>query len=395
MRLIPYIVALTFVACVSNGGSGNFSDTRLSAAEELRIGSVDDPELSFTWFRDLEVGPDGTIYTIHPQEHSIRVHSPDGTPIRTIGGEGEGPGEFSRPGSMGMLGDTLWVLDHGLYRLSYFSLSGEVLAMQNIPIDLGDATYSPPRPTGLLADGTLRGASPAWSRLVASGEIKTNATLRIDSTCRIIDTIAVYSVENTSWEVTDPNDERSMASYQNQPFSDTEIVSVSGHMPLVVRVDRQVPSDVADATFAVTAVTFTGDTTFSRSYDYTPIPIDEQLIDSLIDRRAARVSSSPFPSAPTHDRAAGWARKSLYVPGFHPPVSTAMLGKDGSVWLCAEKLGRPTVDWRVISPTGEPVGTVTLPVRFRPMGADGDFVWGADYDEFDVPYIVRYRLTGG
>lgn len=42
---------------------------------ELRIGSVDDPELAFTWFRDLEVGPTGEILTLHPMEKTIRVHN--------------------------------------------------------------------------------------------------------------------------------------------------------------------------------------------------------------------------------------------------------------------------------------------------------------------------------
>ena len=394
MRTILILTALAFVACLSETTTAGFSDSRLEAVEELRIGSVDDLDLSFTWFRQLEVGPDGTIYTLHPQEYAVRAYSPTGTAVRTIGREGEGPGEFDRPSSMGLLGDTLWVLDHGLYRISYFALSGELIKSRNIPIDMGDQDYSPPRPRGLLSDGSISGASPSWSQQVASGELTKSAILRIDSVCRIVDTIAGYSVENTSWEVTDPNDQRAPRSYQSQPFTDTEIVTVSEHIPLVVRVNRQVHNIVDEAVLGVTAVSFDGDTIFSRSYSHTPISIDESLVDSLVNSRAERAASSPFPGAPTAERAADWARSSLYVPEYHPPVSASLVGKDGSVWLCAEKTGGPSVDWRMISPSGEPIGTVALPVRFRPMEADGNLVWGTDYDELDVPYIVRYRITG-
>ena len=52
--------------------------TRLSVVEELRIGSPDDPTFAFTWFGGLEVAPDGRIYTMHPQEATIRVHTAAG-----------------------------------------------------------------------------------------------------------------------------------------------------------------------------------------------------------------------------------------------------------------------------------------------------------------------------
>ena len=136
MRYALMSIPLVFVACLSSGTSADLTDTRLAAEVELRIGSVDDPEYSLTYIGQLEVGPDGTIYTLHPQDKAIRVHSSNGELVRTIGREGAGPGEFDRPGSLGMIGDTLWVLDRGLYRISYFNLAGEVLRTQNIPIDM-------------------------------------------------------------------------------------------------------------------------------------------------------------------------------------------------------------------------------------------------------------------
>ena len=87
---------------------------------------------------DLEVGPNGDIYTFHGQEHNIRVHSAEGRLIRTIGRQGEGPGEFKGSGRMGILGDSLWVLDFGTYRYSFFRLgpAGSLLGAVRLPVGL-------------------------------------------------------------------------------------------------------------------------------------------------------------------------------------------------------------------------------------------------------------------
>jgi hypothetical protein len=389
MRRLSLIAGLGLAACVGDPArEPTFGDTELVAVEELRIGSPDDPELAFTWFRDLEVGPDGTIYTVHPQENAIRVHDSNGAFLQTIGRPGEGPGEFKSVGPLGMLGDTLWVLDYGTYRFSFFDLAGNLLGSRRIPVVLGETPDErPPRPIGLLSDGSIYGSPPAWSHLVASGEITTDVILRLDSAGAVRDTIASYSVENSSWEISDPDNPRSPRSYTRQPFSDTELVRVSRHAPLVVRVERAVPADPGSATYRVTARIFEGDTVFSRAIGYTPISLSDALVDSVVRARSAR-----FPGA-TAERAALWARQSLYVPEFHPPVSDVVVGRDGSVWLRGADLGTSTVEWRVLSPDGEPLGFVRLPVDLRIMLADRNRAWGTERDELDVPYIVRYRIV--
>jgi hypothetical protein len=380
---------LGLAACLGDlTREGGFGGMALVAVEELRVGSPDDPELAFTWFRDLEVGPDGTIYTVHPQENTIRVHDSAGAFLRTIGRAGQGPGEFESPGPLGMLGDTLWVLDYGTYRFSFFDLAGNLLGSRRIPIDLWETPEErPPRPLGLFSDGSIYGSPPAWSHLVASGEITTDMLLRLDSAGAVQDTIASYSVENSSWEISDPDNPRGPRWYTRQPFSDTELVRVSDHAPLVVRVEREVPADPGSATYRVTARTFEGDTVFSRAIGYTPIPLSDALVDSLVTTRSAG-----FPGV-TASRAALLARQSLYIPEFHPPVSDVVVGRDGSVWLRGEDLGASTVEWRVLSPDGEPLGVVGLPVDLRIMLADQSRAWGTEYDELDVPYIVRYRIV--
>jgi hypothetical protein len=395
-RWFVFLTSLS-LACGSESRQGAaFEELTMIANEELRVGSPEDREAAFTWFRQLEVGPDGTIFTAHPQEHQLRVHDASGSFVGTIGREGEGPGEFSSVGVMAIVGDTLWVLDHGLYRFSFFDLDGRLLGTRNIPVDLGDSrTDIPPRPRGLLRDGTILGAPPAFSDRVASGELTENYLVRMDTAGGTQDTIATYSLVNTTWEIT--NNETGPAyfgSYRRQPFSDTEILAVSYHDMVVVRIDRGPPEAVDSAAFRVTAWRIGGDTLFSRGFPYTPIPLRTVMVDSIIHEFAESVAESEFLGGrATFEEAAGWAREGLYLPSYHPPVSNLVIASDGKLWLRAEELGEPAVKWRILSAGGDPVGVVELPSGFTMLYARGLRVWGTESDELDVPYIVRYRAS--
>ena len=85
MRTYSAVVAILLIACGTKGDEASIPERQYVAVEVLRIGSPDDSASAFTWFRELEVGPNGDIYTFHGQEHNIRVHSAVGRLIRTIG----------------------------------------------------------------------------------------------------------------------------------------------------------------------------------------------------------------------------------------------------------------------------------------------------------------------
>ncbi len=397
MRLAFILLCIVCLGCADQSRqTDSFVGVTMVATEELRVGSPNDPEAAFTWFRELEVGPDGTIYTGHPQENQIRMHNVSGTFLGSIGREGEGPGEFSRVGVMAITGDTLWVMDHGLYRFSFFDLQGNFLGSRRIPVDLGDSPRDlPPRPRGLLRDGTIVGSPPAFSHMVASGELIENFIVRMDTAGNVGDTIAHYSLVNTVWEIT--NNEQGPAgfgSYRPPPFSDTEIVKVSDYDMVAVRVMRGPPGIDGPATFTVTTWRIDGDTIFSRAFLYDPIPLRTAIVDSIIDGFAESVANSEFLAGrATFDEAARWARAGLYLPAYHPPVSAVVIGPDGQLWLRGEELGELVVEWRILSGTGDAIGVVELPSGFTMLFARSMQVWGIEYDELDVPYIVRYRIT--
>lgn len=378
-------------ACSDAGSNPSEAAPRLELDEELRIGSIDDPEYAFGWIRALALGPDGNVYTLHGETQEIRVHDEAGRLVRRLGGAGEGPGEFKSAGMIGFLADTLWVFDYGAYRITYFDApSGTLIESVQTPVDLGDGSgEDPPRPFGLLPDGTMLGRTMAWSRLVARGEVTESVMFRWTRDGELIDTLAVQSLENSSWEVAPPDG--SFGSYTSQPFGDAAITTIAPTMPRVLHVDRSAPRDDAVPAFRVTLRTFDHDTLFDRRFPYDPVPLEAAMVDSVVAERAEALHE--WQSGVSVGRAAEWARAGLYVPDLLPPVESALVGMDGTVWLRLTDDGAGPHRWLGLAPDGEILGELEAPREFRLMTATRDRWWGVLTDELDVPYIIRYAVA--
>lgn len=75
--------------------------------ERWRRGESDTEEVIFALLDDIAVADDGTIYVLDSQLNEVQVFAPNGEYIRSIGREGEGPGEFTFPRSVMVMPDGL------------------------------------------------------------------------------------------------------------------------------------------------------------------------------------------------------------------------------------------------------------------------------------------------
>lgn len=137
----------------------------LAVTEEVRIGSVDDPVVGFSRIRVVRVSHRGDVYVLDGSAREVRVFSSDGERLRAFGGQGEGPGEFSLPTNMGLLGDTLWVSDLSGQRITWFGPGGEVLfttparriSVEGGPPGMSLSVFpSKPRADGLIESELMR-----------------------------------------------------------------------------------------------------------------------------------------------------------------------------------------------------------------------------------------------
>ena len=109
------------VTIVENSGATlpEGSGWSLGLDPSLIIGSFDGPEENQLFrVRGAMRLPDGRIAVANEGTQEIRFYGPDGGHLLSMGGEGEGPGEFSAPLLAGRLGDSLVVLDRRLRRIS-------------------------------------------------------------------------------------------------------------------------------------------------------------------------------------------------------------------------------------------------------------------------------------
>jgi hypothetical protein len=136
---LSMLATCALAACGPQDRAADLASLPLQTAQvELRVGALDDPVYALTWFREMEVGPDGTMYTLHPLEQVVRVFDAEGTARGTIGRRGDGPGEFQNAAAMGWVGDTLWVLDYQGYRFNQFDPAGTFLGSFSVPFVMGE-----------------------------------------------------------------------------------------------------------------------------------------------------------------------------------------------------------------------------------------------------------------
>ncbi len=90
---------------VKNGATPKNGVETLTLTELWRRGGEDDEEILFGIITDAAVGADGNIYLLDAQLNEIKVISPEGELLRSIGREGEGPGEFRNAQQFSFLPD--------------------------------------------------------------------------------------------------------------------------------------------------------------------------------------------------------------------------------------------------------------------------------------------------
>jgi len=397
VRLYALLPALIIAAgCQPDTGStpDPFADNLWTLSErELRIGSVDDPDYLIGFVVGMALGPDGLLYTLEWGEGSIRRWTAEGEPAGTIGRKGEGPGEFEEPTDLGFFGDSLWVWDMDAYRVSYFDPDGEFLGSASPTVNFGSAGpgQSPPRPGTPLRDGTFIGTSPRWSHLIANGTLTESLYAHMDVYGTILAEIWAMPLEPRD-EFAIMNDDGIGGRFGNQPFGDGYSASIGNDGLLVL--EARAWTGTGDPAVKVTKMGLNGDTVFTASVPYDPIPLSAERFDSAV---AAMVEDwSGFGQPVTEAR----IREEMYRPAYLPAVTGLMRAADGTIWLrrfdpVESENGESMTESWVLDAGGAPLARALFPADVRVAVIDGETVWAIEMDELDVQYIVRYRLVKG
>ena len=386
---VPVIVCLL----VSCGGAASDEDSfvedlpQLTLTEELRIGSVDDPDAGFSQIGGVTIGPDGSLYVIEQQDNEVRVYDAQGTLVRRFGRQGEGPGEFLFPSQLGVVGDTLWVTDLRLQRLSLFTTSGEFLKSFSpppTPLTLASNINAMLTVGGLRSDGTL---GSGWSVAIPRDPPQDTVMIpivRMDTTGAIIDTIRLQPWAFPARQTIDLGGRPLPVPGETSPMP----LYVDAADDGVFVVHREVASNADEGTIRVERFDVDGDTQWVRELRYRPRPYNDAVIDSMISRYRGMYQMMGVDL----DAAQARVREAMKLPPFQPPISAAYSGQDGTLWLRREDDGGPMWRWVVLGADGAPLGALTLPRNALVRWPDARKPWFSEADDMDVPWLVRYGV---
>jgi len=372
-------------ACAGAGG-GETGLPQWSVVEDLRIGSSDDPVQMLSTVGAVAVDAADLIYVAQPQLGTIRVFDRDGSAVRDIGRRGPGPGEFERVYTIGFLADTLYAIDLGHRRISYFSREGELLRSTNVSPPPVSPPFFPSMPFAVFPDGSMA-IGTAFPANIPAESLRRVPQLLLDRSGEVLDTVAWIAYERTGRRA--PYEGRPLG--VGSPLSDDAFAMFSGDGARIATIDRTVAPGSGAASFGITTTDGAGDTIYSRRYEYVPTSIEAAVIDSIVVERAGIVSGAFADSG----EAQTFVRSTMFLPAYFPPVSSAHFSTDGELWVRREEISGRDQTWMVLDEGGEPVASATLPESLQVMVIRGEAMWGVEIDSLGVPYVVRYRIVRG
>jgi hypothetical protein len=330
--------------------------------------------------------PDGRVWIVQPNDHHVRVYSATGELVRTIGERGQGPGQFMVPdgvGWWGSPGDTIWVKDNQP-RISLFTTEGEyVRSFRWATPDYLDS-WRVREPDVMLADRTglvVAGKKPPEplldSRLIRYNAETGEITGEIARLRRIE---AVRAGSNTTLRL---------------PIPYHELVAFAPDGSWVAVVDRAASGLPEVGELPIHAIDANGDTLWSRTFTYQPVAIPQPLIDSILDARIEARFALAARTGETRDQSRAFIEERVTFPGHRPPITSALIGQDGRLWLEWYAPEGSVGEWWVLDREGRPVGRIAPPRKMAAVAADEDALWAVETDALDVPFVVRYRIDGG
>lgn len=310
----------------------------------------------------------GKIAITQPQDGLIRLYSEQGAPIGRFGRTGDGPGEFQNPFWMAWAGDTLKVYDGRQDRLT--TISPELQLVGTSPVSPratgGDRRVGAVYPRGMRRDGLLLGGLSAGDDFLLGMLGQDGVVHRV--LARLPDG------ENVGAPLGD-------GGWIRLPFANEAQYGISPRGDRVAIAMAAVDGSDAE-TFLLTVVDVEGDTLVHRRYAFKGEPVSREAADSIIAARVARLPST---------EAVAVVRSATIVPPVYPPITSVVVGGDGSIWveMRAGPDGRP---YQVIAPEGRPMGMVLVPARGRIAAATLDRIHVLEPDALDVQSVVRYAV---
>ncbi len=350
------------------------AETRAQMATVADRELLSPPSALLTAIIGLIVDTADRVYVLDWSQKRVHVLN-RGVVEAVLGRAGRGPGEFVTPINLGWHGDSLWVVDASLKRLSWFSSRGTHLGTASIREEIPQDLVPMARPlvNGVLVDGSL---------LV---NFSTGSLSTVDSIPLLawrargeFDTLFVYDRPPSS-RVTSPGGRVTPvpAAFATNLLWD---ISANGDWYVLVRRPR---SRGIQQHAEVTVVSFRaggGQAQKRWTFETPAIAIPREVRDSVLDLHSLNTGVS---------RAV--ISRTVAIPQTFPSVTAVVATSDRTVWLRTER-DRAEAQWTVFTMSGRVLYRVRVPAGFQVMEVKGNTVYGIATDDDGVPQVVSYSI---
>jgi hypothetical protein len=319
--------------------------------------------------RDLVRLEDGTTVVANSGQLELVFLSSTGRVIAITGGRGEGPGEFSHIGSVGLFrGDSVYAVDYARGAVSIFDSKGNfgrtVLLHSLVPPGYW--------PSGALPDGRFLVRSDAF--MIGGGFFPQDSTwmLIVDTETAATDTVGQFP-----------------KSYAGDPPGSMAL----GPLSIVAMGAEHFYWGRGDA-FEFRQYELDGTLKRIFSKDWEPFRVTDRSWRRAGEARIEELRRSRTSNLDDLIRRARQENERIEHAEFLPAFSDAMVDSEGNLWVREYPLvGVRAAPWQVFSWTGSWLTTVEVPDGLRLYAAGPDWVLGLATDELDVEVVRLLPLV--
>lgn len=326
--------------------------------------------------------PNGRVLVADARQRRLQLYDSTGRHLRTIGRDGDGPGEFRGIMTVSVVGDTIGVWDLSPRRFSLFTVDSGFLRL--IPTPKKPSDYDTPReiwitsgirPLTYWLSTALPTPLPQGTRirkLQFTGQLAFSDTgARTLSSSPTFNGIYSGQVEH--------GDARQL--FSNFPFiaPAADRVAYGSGETFEVRVANR---DLVTQRIIRWALA------------------DESLTDEEVASARERLFASMPTGAPREkiERAVNDIVAAELLPKVRPAISRALWDDGGRLWL--GRFEAPTgglaeaSEWVVLDTAARPVGRIRLPEQARLESVRGDELLVSVRDSLDVQTVQVWRVSG-
>ncbi|TVP53528.1 MAG: hypothetical protein EA351_15030 [Gemmatimonadales bacterium] len=390
-RRLLQTAALAIAVHLTLLASASAQEPEFRLVLDREFGGMEDAELQVTSIPLMAVSAHGQLAVPLRTSRQVALIDVDSGELRVVGREGRGPGEIARLSNVGFAGDTLWVVDPSLGRVTHFPPDGsapELTSAQGV-IERGEGFLIPLPLTDELILSSRRMVSSADG---GAQEIHGRELFNMTGDWEVRTRLVELRPELERLRLV----HESVRSVQlgPHPFSVHPLFAYApgvGSIVVARRADdpgRPIPA--AD----VTRIGPAGDTIFHVALP--PAlpehrgPIEGETIDAIVEYWVSIPQLlERFPSAAV---IRSGIEEGLDPPARHPPATQLVLGIDGRTWVRGPDPWTGSVVWQVLDEEGVVVARARADRAIEGLAADEHGLWGVVLEELDVPRIARFRL---